>query len=57
MNDVLNKVTEAVHRYLQEGTRGIDWVLMHMSADERVRFDLHLVKVKHRLAYQAGRRS
>ena len=29
MNDVLNKVTEAVHRYLQEGTRGIDWVLMH----------------------------
>jgi hypothetical protein len=37
-----------------EGTRGTDWTMMQMNADERVAFDLFLVRMKDQLAYEPG---
>lgn len=51
---LLDKLAEAVQRYKQEGTRGTDWTYDHMSAEERLAFDLFLVRVGDELAYQAG---
>ena len=52
---ILDFLTEAVHRYIQEGDQGISWVFFQgMTSDDRLRFDLWLVKMKDRLAWQAG---
>jgi hypothetical protein len=51
---ILNRLTAAVARYMHEGNRGIDWEFDAMSADERLAFDLFLVRMGDELAYQAG---
>jgi len=54
MRKMLDIVTEAVQRYKLEGRRGIDWTFDHMSTEERLAFDLWLVKMEDPLAWQAG---
>lgn len=52
---ILDFLTEAVHRYLREGDQGIAWTFhQSMTSDDRLRFDLWLVKMKDRLAWQPG---
>lgn len=51
---ILDLLVEAVKRYKQEGNRGIDWTFDHMTQDERLAFDLFLVRMNDPLAYEAG---
>jgi hypothetical protein len=51
---ILDLLADAVSRYRREGQRGVDWTLMHMSAEERTAFDLFLVRMKDPLAWQPG---
>lgn len=52
---ILDFVTEAVNRELQQGAAGALWVWHHvMTAKDRARFDLWLVKTQHPLAWEAG---
>jgi len=52
---ILNFLTDAVHRYLREGDQGIAWTFHQcMTSDDRLRFDLWLVEMKDRLAWQPG---
>ena len=52
---ILNFLTDAVHRYLREGDQGIAWTFHQcMTSDDRLRFDLWLVKMNDRLAWQPG---
>jgi len=51
---IMDLLTEAASRMKREGTRGVEWVFDHMSSDEKLAFDLFLVRMKSPLAYQAG---
>lgn len=51
---LLDLLAEAVSRYKREGSRGIDWTFDHMSDQDRLAFDLWLVRVKDPLAYEPG---
>lgn len=51
---ILDKLCEAVCRYNLEGTRGIAWTFDHMTAAERLAFDLFLVRMRDALAWQPG---
>lgn len=51
---ILDRLARAVRRYKAEGKGGIDWEFFNMSQEERVAFDLFLVRVKDPLAYEPG---
>lgn len=51
---ILDLLAEGCTRFKAEGGRGIAWTFMHMTRQERVAFDLFLVRTKDALAYQAG---
>lgn len=52
---ILDLLADASQRYKQEGPRGADWTWFQgMTAEERLAFDLFLVKMGDPLAYQAG---
>lgn len=52
---ILDLLADAVQGYKQDGEQHIAWVFHHcMTADERLAFDLFLVKMKDPLAWEAG---
>jgi hypothetical protein len=51
---ILDLLAEAATRYKREGRRGIDWTFDHTTDEERLAFDLFLVKMKDLLAYEPG---
>ena len=51
---ILDLLADAVSGYKREGESGSAWTFFHMSADERLAFDLFLVRMGDELAYQAG---
>lgn len=54
MRKMLDILTAAVNRYKVYGRRGIEQEFDAMTADERLCFDLWLVKVEDQLAQFAG---
>ena len=54
MRKMLDILTAAVTRYRTYGRRGIMWEFDTMSAEERLTFDLWLVRTSDELAYHAG---
>ena len=51
---ILDLLADAVKRYRHEGERGTDWTMLNMSSDERVAFDLFLVRMGDALAWEPG---
>jgi hypothetical protein len=51
---ILDLLADAVSRYKQDGDRGVAWTFQWMTDEERIAFDLFLVRMKDELAYQPG---
>ena len=52
---ILDLLADAVSSYRREGEQGIAWTFHHaMTADERLAFDVFLVRMGDELAWQAG---
>lgn len=51
---ILDLLADACARYRREGERGAQWTLCYMTVDERLAFDLFLVRTKDPLAWEAG---
>ena len=51
---ILDALADGVARYRVEGERGADWTWVQLTNDERLAFDLFLVRTRDPLAWQAG---
>jgi hypothetical protein len=52
---ILDIIVSAVQRYKSEGMRGIEWVFdRSMTQEDKLAFDLFLVRTKDSLAFQPG---
>lgn len=54
MRNLAGIFKDAVHRYHQEATKGINWTFFNMSEGERTAFDAWLIATNNAYAYEAG---